>query len=91
MGLINCPDCGKEVSERADACPECGGPMTDEDVQTIEQTGKKWKIFQLVGALILTAGMVGCMAGEFDAGSMGFLSGFIVIICVRMGAWWEHG
>jgi len=27
MGLINCPDCGKEVSERAPECPNCGAPI----------------------------------------------------------------
>ena len=26
MGLVKCPDCGKEVSDRADACPNCGCP-----------------------------------------------------------------
>lgn len=26
MGLIKCPDCGKMISERVDACPFCGCP-----------------------------------------------------------------
>ncbi len=25
MSLINCPDCGKEISPNAKACPNCGG------------------------------------------------------------------
>lgn len=29
MGLIQCPECGKMVSERAAACPECGCPVGD--------------------------------------------------------------
>jgi len=28
MGLIQCPDCKKQVSDRADACPNCGCPPT---------------------------------------------------------------
>ena len=24
MALINCPECGKEVSDKADTCPNCG-------------------------------------------------------------------
>lgn len=27
MGLIACPDCGKEVSDQAPSCPECGRPI----------------------------------------------------------------
>lgn len=30
MALITCPDCGKEVSDRAAACPQCGAPMHTE-------------------------------------------------------------
>ena len=28
MGLIRCEDCGASVSDRAKACPQCGGPMS---------------------------------------------------------------
>lgn len=27
MGLITCQDCGRQVSEQAVACPQCGRPM----------------------------------------------------------------
>lgn len=27
MALINCPECGKDVSTSADACPHCGYPI----------------------------------------------------------------
>lgn len=27
MSLINCPECNKEVSDKATACPHCGNPM----------------------------------------------------------------
>lgn len=30
MALINCPECGKEVSDKATVCIHCGYPMTDE-------------------------------------------------------------
>lgn len=29
MALVNCPDCGKEVSEKAPTCPSCGGPIAN--------------------------------------------------------------
>lgn len=28
MALINCKECGKEMSENATACPNCGNPNT---------------------------------------------------------------
>lgn len=30
MGLMKCPDCKSEVSDRLDACPKCGCPFTEE-------------------------------------------------------------
>ena len=30
MALIKCEDCGKEFSDKASACPNCGCPITKE-------------------------------------------------------------
>lgn len=27
MALIKCPECGKEISDNARKCPNCGNPM----------------------------------------------------------------
>ncbi len=27
MALIKCPECGKEISDQAESCPNCGTPM----------------------------------------------------------------
>lgn len=32
MALINCPECGKEVSDKAEVCIHCGYPLHDENV-----------------------------------------------------------
>ncbi len=29
MALINCPECSKEISDKAEACPQCGCPVTE--------------------------------------------------------------
>ena len=29
MSLINCPECGKRISDKAAACPECGCPNSE--------------------------------------------------------------
>ncbi len=33
MALINCPECGTEVSSKADSCPQCGHPINTSLVQ----------------------------------------------------------
>lgn len=29
MALINCPECGKEISDKAKSCPNCGCPIAE--------------------------------------------------------------
>ena len=29
MALIKCPECSKEISDKANSCPNCGCPLTD--------------------------------------------------------------
>jgi hypothetical protein len=31
MALVTCSDCGREVSDRAKACPNCGAPMQEDE------------------------------------------------------------
>lgn len=32
MALIKCPECGKEISDKAAACPNCGTPIADKKI-----------------------------------------------------------
>lgn len=36
MALINCPECGKEISDKAVACPNCGNPINQQPQQAEE-------------------------------------------------------
>lgn len=40
MALINCPECGREVSDKAEKCPNCGYNIGK---QMIEMEDKKEK------------------------------------------------
>ena len=90
MALINCPDCGKEMSDRAPACPHCGHPNAK--AVTIEQTGKKWKFLQLFGVIFLLIGIIGI----FQDGPVAIFTllsavGLFSYIFGRFGSWWYHG
>ena len=37
MALINCPECGQEVSNLAPACIHCGYPLNEEQIDTVSQ------------------------------------------------------
>ena len=48
MALINCPECGKEISDKATNCPHCGFPVQKEKVarQTSEKRDNIKSLFQ---------------------------------------------
>ena len=56
MALIKCPECGKEISDKANACPNCGCPLGKTDSEVITQTKhtkkSKW-IFVIIGLIIV--------------------------------------
>ena len=38
MALINCPECGKEISEKAKSCPNCGCPIDTSEPEKADNT-----------------------------------------------------
>lgn len=88
MSLTECTDCGREVLVRASACPGCGAPLR---AQTIEQTGKKYKAWQMVGFALVAGGVVAQLAGA--PGVIILLlygAGIIAAAGAGLGAWWRH-
>jgi uncharacterized OB-fold protein len=58
MPLLECPDCGKLVSDQAEACPNCGRPVaasarpqTQANVSTFESKPQGSPLLKFVGAL----------------------------------------
>lgn len=151
MALVTCPECNREISDQAGACPHCGLPMAKNEAvgkvmsaadldrqdqeawkrpdrqepwqrgaspapssqqtapapppeqpkpqhvycktQTVEQTGKVWKLQMVLSVLAAIIGTVGAV------GTTGDKSGFVVLLVVglvwfvfaRVMAWWFHG
>ena len=63
MALIKCPECGKEMSDKATACPNCGCPInrikteTEQDrINTREKN--KGKNFLIFGGILFLVSVV---------------------------------
>ena len=93
MALIKCSECGKEISDRAGACPGCGAPVdagaaaaTAPSAQAVtrsvrvERAGFRWEAIGFV--FIVAAIFIGIADGGGFAGLLGFI-GFIVFIIGR--------
>jgi hypothetical protein len=72
MALINCPECGKEISDKALSCPSCGCPMqpTMSDLENnnktkskSERNAKNRKLYVIVGAILTILCVVLFFAG----------------------------
>ena len=74
MALIKCPECGKEISDAAESCPNCGYPIKgqqqigDSDGLGKGQETKKLKtvLFIVVGIILVVIVCGGTVSGEFD-------------------------
>ena len=100
MALITCDECGKEYSDKADKCPNCGNPnQSFQNVNTIIQKDKGfWSAGRLtigVISIILFVFIVcqSCTVGinnaleenGADSGSMGFWLAMFMLIAGIVG------
>lgn len=61
MSLINCPECNKEISDKATTCPNCGNPINETKPIVVQKDYKsKAKAFTISGIIIfLISGFIG--------------------------------
>lgn len=73
MALINCPECGMTVSDKADKCPRCAYPLNP--TETIPPQ-------QILTEKIVVKSKEGCFLQTLNAGCMivAVILGIIVII-----------
>lgn len=92
MALINCPDCEREVSERAPVCVHCGAPIggVDDNLSNeqspaarMTRAGGAW---EALGLVLIVVGLIMSMAASGSLGTLGgvlLASGFVVFIIGR--------
>jgi uncharacterized membrane protein YvbJ len=104
MALVKCSECGKQVSDKASACPGCGSPIggaaAGTPINTIQKTSKKLKAQQLIAGIIFSVGGIslifnGCYAAKTNS-SMSPVPiimtaiGLVWYFVVKMRIWWHH-
>jgi hypothetical protein len=94
MALIKCPECGTEVSDKAEKCPKCSYPIATsekhEQVQVIEKTSKALKQQVIYASLTAIIGFCVLIAGSAVIGLAIFVAGVISMIATRAQIWWHH-
>lgn len=65
MALIKCPECGREVSSNAEACPNCGEPLNTKSNHIKKVKKKKSHKFSKIGNLIIILVIIACAIGVF--------------------------
>lgn len=59
MALIQCPECGKEYSEHARSCPNCGYSTSRKTTkETVEKTGNITRTIIVVIVSLIISGFV---------------------------------
>jgi len=95
MALIKCIECGKEVSDKADACISCGNPMRQQAVVVqekvqIEQTDKEWKVLSIFAILFVFGGFF-TMFSSIGWGFFLIFIAFVLMFISGIGSWWTNG
>ena len=64
MALIKCPECGKEVSDKATSCPHCGAPVEASKPSINPQKKKKGGKLKYILVVILIVMAVSILGGD---------------------------
>ena len=54
MALISCPECGKEISDKALSCPSCGCPISQTENVKPKRNNRKNMVLMLVIVVFLS-------------------------------------
>lgn len=85
MSLMICPECGKEVSDRAESCPNCGCPIIDNSVIASDTEESENRNDSLQGILSIVFGILGILFAFISGGTVTLISIIFFIISGILG------
>ena len=98
MALINCPDCGKDISDQAASCIYCGCPLKQDLVkqpsagsaEAAKKGRQRSKLRNDAGNAIAFVGIIAAVITGAVSGS--FVTGIIVaFVSTGIGIWIAYG
>ena len=77
MPLMSCPECAKEVSDKAPSCPNCGVPIASAietqaagaQLTTVQETSKKLKLHTLFSVGLIFLGIIWMFGAMAEGGA----------------------
>lgn len=53
MALIKCPECGREISDKATSCPHCGNLVNQQGKESYRNTKNRWILPMTISLLVI--------------------------------------
>lgn len=71
MAMFKCPDCNKNVSDKAEMCPHCGHKFTQEEIQKLIKSQGKIKFFAFLFVILIVGYFAFSGCGDSPSSSDG--------------------
>ena len=90
----HCSECRARMPAQAEACSECGYPVTAHAHGKHDETDNaelEYKLVQLLGAVVFGVGVFAAFAESPIAATVAVTIGGATYLSGLMGAWWNSG
>lgn len=93
---VHCSECQSRLPAQAEACAECGYPVTAPRQQNgqddeARNADLEYKLVQLLGAIVFGAGVFAAFAESPIAATVALTIGGATYLSGLMGSWWNSG
>lgn len=91
----SCSECHAKLPPQAEACSECGYPVTgtyaQDDKERPGAAMQEYKLIQLLGVSVFSVGIIAALAESPIAASVAISIGCATYLTGLLGSWWNSG